>query len=207
MKIERKGNLFVIEGGPGSGKSTQARLLSKLTGWTLFREPGGTEFGELIREVLQERHDLEIHKLASLFGYMTTRANLVALEAIPRIENGENIIFDRYWYSTYAYQGAEGVSKKDIAVMAKIATQGLKPRLSIYYDIDPKLGQERKNMARQRQDRYDVKDLDFLKQVRVNYFELINRNPNRWVVIDASGTIEEVHDLTIDTLKTRGLIK
>ena len=59
-----------------------------------------TEFGELIREVLQERHDLEIHKLASLFGYMTTRANLVALEAIPRIENGENIIFDRYWYST-----------------------------------------------------------------------------------------------------------
>lgn len=208
MKIEtRRGKFLVIEGGPGSGKTTQARILSGMLGWTLYREPGGTEFGEEVREILQERHDLTIDKTASLFGYMTCRANLMALEIIPRLNKGENIILDRYWTSTYAYQGAEGVDKKAIMTLARIATQGVMPDLFIYYDIDPLVGQERKNRANQRQDRYDVKDLEFLRRVRENYRELAIIYSRRWLTIDASGTVEEVQQNTLNELQRRKLVK
>ena len=211
MKKEYQGKFIVLEGGPGSGKSVQHEKIIEMGGWKGFREPGGTLYGELVREVLQERHDLNISPNASLFGYMTCRANLVDTEIRPMLEKGTNIALDRYWPSTYAYQGAEGISRVNIMAMVGIVTGDLVyPDLFIFYNVDPKIGQERKNKNKQQQDRYDVKKLDFQKRVRENYFELMTmdeESKKRWVVIDANGTIEEVHEATVDVLRRRKLIE
>ena len=201
-----KGKFIVFEGGPGSGKTTQINLLEKKLGWTQLREPGGTEYGEAVRQILQEKHNLKIDKVASMFGYMTCRANLVALKILPMLENGENILLDRYWTSTYAYQGAEGANKKDILELARMATNGLMPDLFIYYDIDVHKGQERKNINKQQQDRYDIKNLEFFSKVRNNYNELELMFPKKWQTIDASGSIEDVHNLTLKVLSERNII-
>src|SRR3972149_2492258 len=120
--MTKKGKLIVIEGGSGSGKTTQIRYLKKeLKGWEFYREPGSTTF-----------------------GYSAARANLIRGVIIPKLKKGANIVLDRYWYSTYAYQGTDGASKKTIEKISKIATDGLKPDLVIFYDLDPVVGMKRK---------------------------------------------------------------
>jgi len=203
----KRGKFIVIEGGVGCGKSTQAKMLVEKFGFTLFREPGGTEFGELVREVLQERHDLKINRLASLLGYMTCRANLINEEILPRLKNGENILLDRYWFSSEAYQGAEGVSRKEIRNIAKFATNGLMPNLVLFYDLDPVIGQERKNLKKQRQDRYDLKNPEFHNKIRKIYHNIGKRLNKIWVNIDANDSIENIFDKSVDILKKRMLVK
>lgn len=201
------GKFIVIEGGPGSGKTTQIKLLAEKLGWLCFREPGGTEYGEAVREVLQEKHELEIDKIASVFGYMTCRANLIFTKIFPALKQGKSVLLDRYWTSTYAYQGAEGFNKKDILTLSKIATDNLLPDLFIYYDVDTKIGQLRKNINKQQQDRYDVKDLIFFNKVRKNYLELKKIFGNKWCTIDAGKSVEEIHNKTMDVLRKRKLVK
>lgn len=201
------GKFVVFEGGPGCGKTTQVNLFVEKTGWTSFREPGGTDFGEAIRTTLQENHSIRINRVASLFCYMATRANLIYEEISPRLKNRENVALDRYWTSTYAYQGAEGIDKTTIRQLAEIATGGLLPDLFIYYDLDPIIGQQRKTVAGQQQDRYDLKEINFLNIVRKNYHELGELFGPRWISIDAGKSIEAVHLETMNALITRGLIK
>ena len=203
MKI---GKFIVIEGGVGCGKSTQAKMLAEKFNWKLFREPGGTEFGELVRDVLQERHTLTIDKRASLLGYMTCRANLIATEILPRLQNGENILLDRYWFSSEAYQGAEGVNRKDIRNIAKFATDGLMPDLVLFYDLDPKIGQFRKNLAKQEQDRYDLKNPDYHDKVRQIYHDMGRRLEPIRENIDANDTVINIFLKTKNILKKRKLI-
>lgn len=202
----KMGKFIVIEGGVGCGKSTQAKMLVEKFGFTLFREPGGTEFGELVRDVLQERHELKIDKRASLLGYMTCRANLINEEILPRLKKGENILLDRYWFSSEAYQGAEGVDRKDIRNIAKFATDDLMPDLVLFYDLDPKIGQFRKNLAKQEQDRYDLKNPEYHYKVRQIYHDIGRRLEPIWENIDANDTIENILNNTINILKNRKLI-
>lgn len=205
---KKRGKFIVIEGGVGCGKSTQAKMLVKETGYTLFREPGGTEFGELVREVLQENHKIKIDKLTSMMGYMTCRANLIATEIRPRLLAGENIILDRYWTTTYSYQGVEGIKLNIILHLAKIVCEELMfPDLFLFYDLDPKIGQSRKNIASQRQDRYDVKQLDFHNKARSLYHKFGRKYNKLWVSIDASKSIEDIHKETMNILRKRKLVK
>lgn len=205
---KKRGKFIVIEGGVGCGKSTQAKLLKERTGYTLLREPGGTEFGELIRDVLQENLAIKIDKMASMIGYMTCRANLIATEIRPRLMAGENIILDRYWTTTYSYQGAEGIKLNIILELAKIVCEELMfPDLFLFYDLDPKIGQLRKNVASQRQDRYDVKQLDFHNKARNLYHRFGRKYKKIWMSIDASKSIEEIHSKTMDILRKRKLVK
>ncbi len=214
-RIERKGKFFVMEGGPGSGKSTQLSLLAKELGkkWVYYREPGSTVFGEFMRTAVQSRLGGEgdpypVHSYAALFAYSAARANLIRLKVIPALQEGRNVGLDRYWYSTYAYQGAEGVSKVLIYAVSLIATRGLQPNLVLHYDLLPQIGIERKNKDYDSdKDRYDVRKLEFHEVVRANYHQLKFLYPGIWEVIDASKSIDEVKADSLRMLKKHGLLR
>lgn len=203
----KKGKLLVIEGGVGCGKTTQIKLLKKdLRSWEFYREPGSTEYGEKVRDAVQGIHNYEVEEYAAMFGYMAARANLIRGVIIPKLSKGKNIILDRYWYSTYAYQGSNGASKKIIEQVSKIAVDGLKPDLVIFYDLDPKIGMKRK-VGHKDSDRYDVKKINFHNKVRRSYRQLGKKIGKTWKIIDASKSMEKVHEETLRLLKRYKMIE
>lgn len=203
--VER-GSFVVLEGGVGAGKSTVLNgLRRELSDWDFYREPGGTPFGERVREAVQGRHGYGIDKYAALFAYSAARANLIRGVVIPRLEKGHSVILDRYWYSTYTYQGAEGVSKPIIWAVSMLATRRLKPNLVLHYDLLPEFGKERKEGAGDT-DRYDVKDLEFHRKVQANYHQLRRLYPGIWRTIDASQTPEEVLQDSLKILRGFGFL-
>jgi dTMP kinase len=203
----KKGKLLVIEGGVGCGKTTQIELLKKeLKGWEFYREPGSTEYGEKVRDAVQGIHNYKVEEYAAMFGYMAARANLIRGVIIPKLLKGKNIILDRYWYSTFAYQGSNGASKKIIEEISKIAVDNLKPDLIIFYDLDPKIGMKRK-AGHKDSDRYDIKKINFHNKVRKSYRQLGKKIGKTWKSLDASKSIEEVHDETLNFLKRYKMIR
>jgi len=197
IRVERR--LKVIEGGVGAGKTTLMNSLfnSEAEGlnankWKVFREPGGTGFGDLMREAVQGNHGLEVTPYAALYAYAASRANLVKLEVIPALEQGFNVLLDRYWFSTYAYQGAEGVSKPIIFALNMVATGGLLPGKVLHIDLMPELGMARKAGCGTEIDRYDLKELEFHRKVRKNYLELAKIFPGIWHKIDATQSPDQV---------------
>ena len=204
----KRGKFVVIEGGVGCGKTTQLNLLKKdlKRNWEFYREPGSTEFGEKVRDAVQGLHNYEVEEYASMFGYSAARANLIRGVIIPKLKNGVNILLDRYWYSTYAYQGSNGASKRTIELVSKIATDNLKPDMILFFDLDPKIGMARKK-GRGDADRYDIKEVKFHNKVRRSYNELGKKLGRIWKKIDASKTIEDVHTETLNFLKKSKIIK
>lgn len=201
-----KGKFIVIEGGLGCGKTTQISLLKKkLKNWEFYREPGGTKFGEMVRDAVQGLNNYLVDEFAAFLAYSASRANLVRGVITPKLKKGKNIILDRYWFSTYAYQSIGGVSKKEIEEISKIATGNLLPDLVIFYDLDPIIGINRKK-GNHDVDRYDVKEIDFHEKVRRNYKELSKKFSKIWVTIDAEKTIEEIHEETYKIIKEKKLI-
>jgi dTMP kinase len=202
----KKGKFVVIEGGLGCGKTTQISILQKkLKKWQFYREPGGTQFGEMVREAVQGLNNYLVDEFAAFLAYSSSRANLVRGVIQAKLNKGKNIILDRYWFSTYAYQSIGGVSKKEIIEISKIATGKLLPDLVIFYDLDPKIGIKRKR-GNKDADRYDVKEIDFHKKVRRNYKELAKKYKKIWVTIDASKSIDEINRETLKVLKERKII-
>lgn len=204
---ELKGKFIVIEGGVGCGKTTQSELLKKDLGkgWEFYREPGGTEFGEKVRDAVQGLHNYDVEEYASMFGYSAARANLIRGVIIPKLKSGKNIVLDRYWYSTYAYQGSNGASKATIIKISKIATDDLKPDLVLFFDLDPKIGIARKEGCKDA-DRYDIKKLAFHSKVRESYKEIGKILGRRWKVINASKSIEDVHKEVLGALKKYNIV-
>ena len=202
----KKGKLLVIEGGVGCGKTTQIGLLKKdLKGWEFFREPGSTEYGEKVRDAVQGIHNYKVEEYAAMFGYMAARANLIRGVIIPKLLKGKNIVLDRYWYSTYAYQGSNGANKRTIEQISKIAVDNLKPDLVIFYDLDPKVGMKRK-AGHKDSDRYDVKKVNFHRKVRMSYRQLGKKMGRKWKTVDASKSIDEVHQETLILLKRYNIV-
>jgi len=201
-----KGKFIVIEGGLGCGKTTQISLLKKkLKKWEFYREPGGTKFGEMVRDAVQGLNNYLVDEFAAFLAYSSSRANLIRGIITPKLIKGKNIILDRYWFSTYAYQSIGGVSKKEIEEISNIATGKLLPNLVIFYDLDPKIGIQRKKGSKDA-DRYDIKEIEFHKKVRKNYKELSKKFSKIWITIDASKTIEEIHAETLKVLKDKKII-
>ncbi len=214
--MKERGKLFVLEGGVCCGKSTQMGLLARELGegWSFYREPGSTSFGELVRNAVQsrmgerDREPYPVHPYAALFGYSAARANLIRTKVLPDLAAGINVGLDRYWFSTYAYQGAEGVSKPIIFAISWVATAGLKPNLVLHYDLLPELAIERRNNKYESDiDRYDAKELAFHRVVRTNYHQLKHLFPGIWKVVDASKPIGEVKTDSLRLLKEKGLIR
>jgi dTMP kinase len=204
--VER-GKFIVAEGGVGCGKTTVLELLKKeLPSWHFSREPGGTEYGEKVRDAVQGIHGYTVDRYAALFGYSSSRANLIRGVIIPALKKGENYAVSRYWYSTFAYQGAEGVSKLLIWAVSMVATKGLKPNLILHFDVAPEIGSKRKDPNDPDLDRYDIMKNEFHLRVKRNYEILSKLYSPIWETVDASQPLTVVVDTTHQILKERGFI-
>lgn len=183
-----RGKFIVIEGGEGAGKSSCIDFLKREPiGDTLFtREPGGTETGEKIRAILMD-NSAKISTLTEIFLFCAARAEHCEKIIRPALRKGLNVISDRFSYSTFAYQ-IVGMQKEEyrniFAELNYIATNGLKPDLIIYLNIDPAIGLKRRKEAGGIT-RFDERPLAFHQRVRQGFLELAEQNGN-WITIDAS---------------------
>ncbi|MEA9986939.1 MULTISPECIES: dTMP kinase [Subtercola] len=184
--------LFVtIEGGDGVGKSTQAALLEEwltAAGRTVVRtrEPGGTDFGLEVREiVLHSRGHITARAEALL--YAADRAQHIATKVRPALEAGDVVIQDRYIDSSVAYQGAGRVlGGDDIRRLSEWATEDLVPDLTILLDLDETAARARLNSDNKRFDRLEAEKNDFHRRVRDSFLAIAAENPHRFLVVDAA---------------------
>jgi len=185
---------ITFEGGDGSGKSTQIQSVrdwfeSRGREVIVTREPGGTELGTEIRRLVQNGpEDVDARTEALL--YAADRAYHVATVIRPALERGAVVLGDRYIDSSLAYQGAaRSLGVDEIASLSAWATQGLYPSLTFLLDLPPEVGARRRTDA---PDRMERESMDFHERVRHEYLRLADAEPERIVVIDAVGTVEEV---------------
>ncbi|MGM1029822.1 MAG: dTMP kinase [Actinomycetota bacterium] len=190
---------ITLEGGDGSGKSTQASMLQswlEAQGRTVVRtrEPGGTELGVEIRRLVQHTEG-HVAPRAEALLYAADRAHHVATLVRPALERGEVVLQDRYLDSSVAYQGAgRELDAAQVRELSLWAADGLLPDLTILLDLDPVAGRQR--MAAREDAPYDRLEEEgeaFAERVRAAYLELAAAEPDRFAVVDASGTADEVH--------------
>lgn len=197
------GGLFItLEGGDGSGKSTQIGLVQEWFeshGREVVRtfEPGGSEFGKEIREiVLHSRGHIEPRSEALL--YAADRAHNIATNVRPALERGAVVIQDRYIDSSVAYQGAGRVLDAiEIRDLSMWATEGLVPDLTVVLDLDPVVSRERLLAENKKFDRLESQELDFHIRVRESYLAMAAAEPQRFLVIDATLDRLEIRDRII----------
>ena len=187
------GLFITLEGGDGSGKSTQIRHLIGFLeeqGRTVVesREPGGTDLGQELREIVLHRRG-HIAPRAEALLYAADRAHNIATKVRPAIEAGSVVVQDRYLDSSLAYQGAGRVLDADeVRFLSTWATEGLLPDLTILLDLDPAVGRAR--IAGGRYDRLEDEVDDFHIRVRDAYLALAAADPGRFLVLDATRPIE-----------------
>ncbi len=192
--------LFItFEGGEGSGKSAQARALYKRLSQSaisalLTHEPGGTPFGNKIGRWLKWTKDTNISPLTELLLFNASRAQLVGEVIRPNLEKGKFVICDRYADSTTAYQSyGRGLDLEMVEAINNTATQGLKPDLTVLLDIPVEEGLARKRVKKQ--DRFEQEDIAFHQRVRDGFLKLAADEPQRWLVIDATQSKEEIEEI------------
>jgi dTMP kinase len=194
--LGRWGKFITFEGIDGSGKSTlisaiKERLLKrgiKEEKILITKEPGGTEFAELLRDVLAKKVDRE--PLAELFALLSARYDHTKRKIIPALREGKIVICDRYSDSTFAYQVfGKGLEYYLVTHLNKIASLKLKPDLTILIDLDPKIALER---LKDKRDHYESLGLEFFERVRYGYLALAKRAKKRIKVIDGSRSFEDV---------------
>jgi dTMP kinase len=191
------GLFITLEGGDGSGKSTQAGLLEEwLTdaGHTVVRtrEPGGTDLGNELREIVLHRRG-DIAPRAEALLYAADRAHHIATKVRPALERGDIVIQDRYLDSSVAYQGAgrvlDGTEVRDLSLWA---VEGLLPDVTILLDLDEEVGRARLDQSRTRYDRLEAEKNEFHARVRAGYLELAAAEPRRFLVLAATDSVESI---------------
>ena len=186
------GYFITLEGPDGSGKSTQCKWLAEhlqALGQPVLatREPGGSEIGEQIRELLHDLRNREMQPGAEILLFSASRAQLVGQIIAPRLAAGGVVLCDRYADSTYAYQGyGHGLDLDVLRTITEFATGGLKPDLTLLFDIDPGTGLKRRQAGGDEWTRMDDYALAFHQRVRQGYLALAKAEPERWVCLDAS---------------------
>jgi dTMP kinase len=213
------GTFISFEGIDGSGKSTQLRLLAnflKANGCDplLTREPGGTPVGNRLRAALLDAHE-QVDPLTELLVFAADRAQHVRRVLRPGIEQGRVVFSDRYADATAAYQGAgRGFSPELIAEIIELATEGLKPDLTVLFDLtveESVLRTRRRSNGKHRGDRLDSETADFHTRVRQAYLDLARREPERVKVVESSPSVEEtqerVREIVVPFLKQRGHLR
>jgi dTMP kinase len=190
--------LFIsFEGIDGVGKSTQIDLLQKhlgALGRTTLRtlEPGGTELGVEIRHLLLHRKG-EVAPRAEALLYAADRAHHVATKVRPALEAGTDVLIDRYLDSSVAYQGAgRDLDAKQIRDLSLFAVEGLLPDLTFLLDLDATASLARRAKTGQEPDRLEREKVEFFEAVRQGYLDLAAAEPERFFLVDARQTIEEM---------------
>lgn len=202
-----RGKFITFEGIDGSGKSTQLRMLA---GELRFRgldvlttmEPGGTPLGRRLREAFLETEE-NVAPLAELLLFAADRAQHVNLLIKPALAEGKIIISDRYADATFAYQGAgRGFPEKTVNQIIKLATDGLKPDLTLFFDISVNRAILRTNSRNEkgieRKNRMDSETTEFYERVREAYLKIAKKESKRFRIVDANGSVEEIKAVVLE---------
>lgn len=199
------GSLFLtFEGGDGVGKSTQQRLLAdwlRADGREVVetREPGGTPLGRELRALIL--HGDHVDPRAEALMFAADRAHHVATVVRPALKRGAAVVQDRYLDSSVAYQGAaRALDVDDVRGLSLWATEELLPDATILLDLDPA-----KARVSGKPDRLEREGGEFHSAVRMRFLDMAAAEPERWIVIDASGTPDDVHHAICEALSDRGL--
>ena len=196
----KKGLFITFEGGDGCGKTTQIELLDKYMknkGYEtlLTREPGAKGLGVKLREILLN-YDGDVSPVCESFLFLADRAQHVDCIIKPALSEGKIIICDRHTDSTVAYQGyGRGLDIERINYLNNIATSGLKPDLTIVFDVDVETSMSRVGKEK---DRMESAGTEFFNKVRNGYLEIAKQEPDRVKVISSSDTIENIHKKVVE---------
>jgi dTMP kinase len=196
------GYFISFEGVEGCGKTTQIKLLSELLSAhgirsVLTREPGGCPIADKIRAILLDAENRALSPLAELMLYSAARAQHVTEVIAPALEAGKVVLCDRFCDATVAYQSfGRGIDRVVIETLNLQACQGITPNLTVLVDCDPAVGLERARSRIEassgpREERFELEALAFHSRVRAGYQQLAADEPDRFLIIDGSGTIEE----------------
>ncbi len=199
--------LFIsVEGIDGVGKSTQLGLLEEFLvaqGRTVLRtlEPGGTDLGQEIRHLLLHRKG-DVAPRSEALLYAADRAHHVATKIRPALERGEVVLTDRYLDSSVAYQGVgRALDAEEVRAISMFAVENLLPALTILLDLPAEVARARRSQTGQEPDRLEREKVEFFEAVRQAYLEMASREPERWLVIDASASIEAMQEQIRDRVK------
>lgn len=213
--MSSRGFFLTAEGIEGSGKTTQIRRLAQMLrssgqNIVLTKEPGGTPLADRIRAILLDPQEEGMDPLTELFLYAASRRQHVAEVIGPSLEAGIPVLSDRYTDATLAYQGFGRLLDLDqLRTLNHWATGGIVPDLTIVFDLEEDIGLARareRNMASDHllsESRLEGEDLRFHRRVREGYLTLAAAEPDRYLVIDASGDVDEVFERMITELRTR----
>ena len=199
------GFFIVFEGGDGAGKSTQVKKLTqKLESINetvvLTREPGGTELGKKIREILLDQDEFEVTPRMEALLFAADRSINMSQNIKPALEKGSVVIGDRHIDSSIAYQGVgRGLGAQTIEDISRWAVQGIVPDLTVLLDVDANTGQSRLESK----DRLDRESADFHNKVNQAFRDLAKANPERYIVIDAAKPVEEIAELVFNAFKAK----
>ena len=188
---------ITLEGTEGCGKTSQVAPLAEYLrqqGWNVLttREPGGTPIGEQIRTVLHSLENTEMHARTEILLFQAARAQHVEQVIRPHLAAGGLVICDRYADSTLAYQGyGRQQPLEPLRALVDYATGGLKPDLTLWLDLDVEVGLRRRAKGGE-WNRLDALEVAFYQRVRQGYFELVQAEPQRWLIVDADQPQAEV---------------
>ena len=198
-----KGLFITFEGADGCGKTTQIELLDKYLRekgqqTLLTREPGAKGLGVKLREILLN-YDGDVSPQCESFLFLADRAQHVDCIIKPALKEGKVVLCDRHTDSTVAYQGyGRGLDLSRINMLNDIATSGLKPDLTIVFDIDVETSMQRVGKEK---DRMESSGVEFFNKVREGYLEIAEKEPNRVKVINSSDTIENIHKKVVELIE------
>jgi dTMP kinase len=193
-----RGLFITFEGIEGCGKSTQVKLLAEWLRETgrevlLTREPGGPVISEEIRSILLNPHNHEMLPETELLLYMASRSQHTGQWIIPALNTGKDVISDRYYDSTIAYQGAaRSINLEWIQKLTEYATYSLKPDITFLIDIT--LDESRKRLSERSLDRIEKEAGEFHQKVRDGFLALAEREPDRFIILDGTAAVEEISE-------------
>ena len=201
---------ITIEGPEGSGKSSVTKKVIELLekeGYScvLTREPGGTPISEEIRNVILDKKNTNMDGMTEALLYAASRRQHLVEKVWPLSKEGKIVISDRFLDSSLAYQGgARGLGIDKILALNMFATDGFFPDLTLLFDIDPEIGLNRINKNANREvNRLDLEKIEFHKNVRATFLSLAERFNDRYVIIDASKSFDEVVKTTYEIIKKK----
>jgi dTMP kinase len=204
---KRTGFFISLEGIEGTGKTTQASFLAERLlkiGLDVFltQEPGGTVIGNRIREILLLPDHREMSFMTELLLYNAARAQLLWEKIGPALKDGKIVITDRFSDSTIAYQGyGRRIDPALITALDAIATGGIKPDLTLLFDLDIETGL-RRNQKINKVDRLELEDIEFHQRVMKGFREIAKKDPPRVKIIDASTSLDKVREKTWEVVST-----
>lgn len=206
-------NFITIEGCDGVGKTYQTKLLKQycaergLDNIVFTREPGGSDIAEQIRRIILDANNSAMDDMCEAFLYASSRIQHLKDIVKPALEQGKIVFCDRFVHSSYVYQGiARGLGLDKIVELNRIAVGEYMPEFTIFLDLSPQDAFSRKGGADQ-SDRMEAVDYAFHAKVYGGYKQLIAADPDKFEVIDASGSVEQTQRKLREVLIKRGILK